>query len=140
MANKDRLRGKLIAYAGAAWIVFLALYLLFTGTGKPAELAVGGVAAALVTGFGAAARARHESRIKITLPALWQLVPASGQLVVDIFRVAGALLIAFRGPLPAASVRSPPPRSPNAFVVSILPGDSRFTVHRLGRLTNGAAQ
>jgi hypothetical protein len=68
MANKDRLRGKLIAYAGAAWIVFFALYLLFTGTGKPAELAVGGGAAALVArrrrvhASGRAFRLRQQAR------------------------------------------------------------------------------
>jgi Na+/H+ ion antiporter subunit len=150
MANKELLRGKLIAHAVAAWVVFFAFYLLFTGTGKPAELAVGGVSAGLVAAFDTALRARDERPLDLTRPMLWPLLPALGQLVLDTFRVAGALLAAFRAPPSGKFCALPRPAktasefpaawgiaiaaaslAPDEFVVDARPEAGQLTVHRL---------
>lgn len=150
MAKREQPSGKLIAHGIAAWVAFFALYLLFTGTGKPAELAVGGFCAGLVAAFEMALRARSERPLDVGLPMFWPLVPASGQLVLDTFRIAGALLAAFPAPprgrfctiaLPAgAAIDSPAGQglaiaaaslAPNAFVVGAGAEGGRLAVHRL---------
>lgn len=142
--------GRLAAHAVAAWVVFFAFYLLFTGTGQPAELAVGGVSAGLVAAFDVALRARDERPLDLTPPMLWPVLPALGQLVLDTFRVAGALLAAFRTlpsggfcaiPVPAGSVADAPAGlgiavaaaslAPNEFVIEAPPEAGQLTVHRL---------
>ena len=99
MGNKARLSGSLIAHASAAWVAFFALYLLFTGTGETPELVVGGVCGGLVAAFETAVHARSERPLHVRLRMLWPVIPALGQLILDTFRVAGALLSAFRAPL-----------------------------------------
>lgn len=150
MAQKEHLDGKLLAHAFAAWVAFFALYLLFTGTGKPAELAVGGTCGGLVALFDAALRARNERPLDMSPPLLRPLLPAFGQLVSDTPRVAGALLGAFRTPpsgrfceipAPAGTASSSPAArgiaaaaaslAPNAFVVGDGPEGGRLRVHRL---------
>jgi multisubunit Na+/H+ antiporter MnhE subunit len=150
MANKDWLGGKLIAHASAAWVAFFSLYLLFTGTGKPPELAVGGVCGWLVAAFEMALRARSERPLHLTFRMLWPVIPAFGQLVLDAFRVADALLSAFRAPLsgefcaiavpPGTAVDSAAGRgiaiaaaslAPSSYVVDAGVGRSLLIVHRL---------
>jgi uncharacterized membrane protein (UPF0136 family) len=78
MADEEPLSAKLTAHAVATWVIFFALYLLFTGTSQPAELAVGGVSAGLVAAFKAALRARNERALPMTLSMLWPLLSALG--------------------------------------------------------------
>ena len=150
MAEKEQRVGKTIAHAIAAWVAFFALYLLFTGTGKPPELAVGGVCAGLVAVFEMALRARSERPLHMTLRMLWPVIPGLAQLVLDTFRVAGALLSAFRTPVSGefCAIAVPPGTvadsaagrgiaiaaaslAPNSFVVDAGAERSRFVIHRL---------
>jgi hypothetical protein len=89
---------KSIGHAIAAWVAFFARYLLFAGTGEPAELAAGGFCAALVAAVETALRTRNERPLYVSLSMLYPLVPASGRLVLDAFRVGHALPAAFRLP------------------------------------------
>jgi hypothetical protein len=150
MAKTEPLSGKLVAHAIATWVTFFALYLLFTGTGQPVELAAGAVGAGLVAIFDAALRARSERPLGIGLAMLYPLVPASGQLVVDTFRVGGGLLAAFGRPpsgrfctvaAPAGTDAGRPAGrglaviaaslAPNSFVVGDGPENGSLLVHRL---------
>ncbi len=150
MEKKEQVRGRLLAHGFAVWVAFFALYLLFTGTGEPAELTAGGISGALVAVFDAALRARNERPLDMSLPMLRPLVPALGQLVRDTVRVAGALITAFRTPPPgkfctipaSAGVESNSPAgrgiataaaslAPNAFVVGDGPEGGQLTVHQL---------
>ena len=98
MEKKERVGAKLLAHGFAVWVAFFALYMLFTGTGQPAELAAGGICGGLVALFDAALRARNERPLDLNLAMLRPLVPALGQLVLDTLRVAIALIAAFRAP------------------------------------------
>ncbi len=119
MVVSEHFSGKSITHAVGAWVAFFALYLLFTGTAKPAELAIGGCCGALVAAFEMLLRVRTERPLRVKLGLLWPIVPAVGQLVPDTFRVAGALLRAFRAP-PSGSFHMIP--APNETAVSSAAG------------------
>ncbi|MFZ3236537.1 MAG: hypothetical protein WA184_14360 [Stellaceae bacterium] len=139
-----------MAHAIAAWIAFFAFYLLFAGTVEPAKLAAGGACAGLAAVFEAALRAHNERPLDLTLPMLRPLAPASGQLVLDTFRVGAALLAAFRRPpsgrfrtvaVPHGTAAEAPAGrgiavaaaslAPNSFVVGDGPERGRMLVHQL---------
>jgi multisubunit Na+/H+ antiporter MnhE subunit len=139
-----------IAHAVGAWVAFFAFYLLFTGTAKLAELAIGGCCGGLVAAFGTVLRVRTERPLRVKLGLLWPIVPGLGQIVPDAFRVAGALLRAFRAPpwgslhtIPApaeTAVGSAAGRgiaiaaaslAPNSFAVDAGDEAGGFIVHRL---------
>ncbi len=96
--KKSGVGPKLLAHGFPGWVAFFALYMLFTGTGQPAELAADGICGGLVALFDAALRARNERPLDLNLAILRPLVPALGQLVPDTVRVATALITAFRAP------------------------------------------
>jgi hypothetical protein len=146
----EHFSSKSIAHAVGVWGAFLAFYLLFTGTAKPAELAIGGCCGGLVAAFETALRARTERPLRVKLGLLWPIVPALGQIVPDIFRVAGALLRAFRAPPSGSFHTIPAPAetavslaagrgvaiaaaslAPNSFVVDVGDEAGGFIVHRL---------
>jgi hypothetical protein len=150
MEKKERVGPKLLAHGVAVWVAFFALYMLFTGTGQPAELAAGGICGGLVALFDTTLRARNERPLDLNLAMLRPLVPALGQLVTDTVRVAFALIAACRAPpsgkfdtIPAPAENgssSPASRgiataaaslAPNAFVVGDGPEGGRLTVHQL---------
>jgi hypothetical protein len=149
-AEKEGFGGRLIVHATAVWIAFSAFYLLFTGTVEPAELIAAGVCGGLAAIFDAALRAHNERPLDLTLRMLRPLVPAFGQLVLDMFRVGAALLAAFRRPpsgrfcmlaVPhGAAVDTPAGRglavavaslAPNSFVIGDGPENGRLLVHQL---------
>lgn len=150
MVVNEHFSGKSIAHAVAAWITFFAFYLLFTGTATTAELAIGGCCGGLVAVFEAVLAIRTERPMRVKLGLLWPIIPALGQIVPDTFRVAGALLRAFRAPssggfhtIPApteSAVSSAAGRgiaiaaaslAPNSFVVDAGAEAGGFIVHRL---------
>lgn len=150
MKNKERVGPKLLAHGFAVWVAFFALYMLFTGTGQPAELAAGGICGAFVALFDAALRARNERPLDLNLAMLRPLLPALGQLATDTVRVAIALVAAVRAPPSGEFHRIPAPAesgsgspagrgiataaaslAPNSFVVGDGPEGGRLTVHQL---------
>jgi multisubunit Na+/H+ antiporter MnhE subunit len=150
MVVNEHFGGKLIAHAVGAWVAFFAFYLLFTGTAKPAELAIGGYCGGLVAVFETVLAIRTERPLRMTLRLLWPIVPALGQIVPDTFRVAGALLRAFRAPLSGSFQTIPAPTesavssaagrgiaiaaaslAPDSFVVDAGAEAGGFIVHRL---------
>ena len=150
MVVNEHFSGKSIAHAVGAWVAFFAFYLLFTGTAKTAELAIGGCCGALVGAFETVLRVRTERPLRMTLGLLWPIVPALGQIVPDTFRVAGALLRAFRAPPSGSLYTIPAPAetavssaagrgiaiaaaslAPNSFVVDAGAEDGGFIVHQL---------
>ena len=150
MAENRPFSGKSIAHAIAVWVAFFALYLLFTGSGTPAELVVGGVCSGLVAAFEMALRACSERALGVSPHTLYPLLPALGQLVLDIFRVAGALCAALYAPRPGGFREIPMPAgvvadtpagrgvaiaavslAPDSFVVGAGAERGRLVVHRL---------
>ncbi|MBV8736369.1 MAG: Na+/H+ antiporter subunit E [Alphaproteobacteria bacterium] len=146
----EHFSSKSIAHAVGAWVAFFAFYLLFTGTATPAELTIGSCCGGLVGVFETVLRARTERPVRVTLQMLWPIVPALAQLVPETFRVAGALLRAFRTP-PSGSFRTIPAPAetavssaagrgiaiaaaslaPNSFVVDAGAEAGGFIVHQL---------
>lgn len=146
----EHFSSKSIAHIIGAWVAFFAFYLLFTGTAKPAELAIGGCCGGLVAAFGTVLRVRTERPLRVRSGLLWPIVPALGQIVPDTFRIAGALLRAFHAPPPGSFRTIPAPAetavssaagrgiaiaaaslAPNSFVVDAGDEAGGFIVHRL---------
>ena len=150
MAWRGMTYGEIAARAGALWLFFFVLYVLFAGNVSGAELAAGAVVAVLVGIFEIGVRGNSERRLHVGPMALRPLAAACGRVPVDTARLLAAFAAVWR-PLPTGEfVEAPWPDpaaeanterravaiaaeslAPNAYVILRTAGPGPLLMHRL---------